>query len=112
METPAPVQATRELTQHHDGGLNDHVALLAYPEVGKSTTQYSWAVKGQAGSIHPLQLAAAGEAGLTNEVLLAILVDRLSEAPNCKHHTKALGHVEDALVWLQAHAQANRPQAQ
>jgi len=111
METPATTM--REITTHHDGAVNDQITLLAYPDktVGGAADQYSWSVKGQQGSIHPLQFSTVGGVGLTHEVLLAIIADRLQNFQAgpfpCFENERALNHVREALILLQ-HRTAQR----
>lgn len=90
-------------------GLNDSIELWTTdgPGNGGANHHYSILVKGeevlkirfQDGAIHE-----AGINGISNEVLLAVVIDRLrgfqSGAFKTKQGACALTHIEEALMWL------------
>lgn len=81
------------------GGENHHYAIMT-PDRGDE-----WDVQFQNGPI-----PENGVNGMTQEALLAIVIDRLrsfqSGAFACRENAIALTHCEDALMWLQRRTRA------
>lgn len=112
--TPVP----RELTTHRLPGLNDALTIEVLDEPGPGGACHRYVVKGgderkmsiadfvhcdirfQKGSIQE-----AGVNGVSNEALLAIVIDRLrgfqSGNFHCHENDVALTHLMEALMWLQ-----------
>ena len=105
----------REITTHKVNGCNDaiRVQVLDDPGHGGACHFYhsSWPV-GQGGgranvAIHFQNgpISEVGTNGITHEVLLAILIDRLQGFQSgqyaCRENAIALTHLEDAMHWLQ-----------
>jgi hypothetical protein len=117
--TSAPVETYRELTEHKVNPANDlikvsvldppgsggaqHWYMVTLPEWTRSpdgsAAKGVWDIRFQNGPI-----AEAGVNGLTHEVLLAILADRLrafqAGSFACHENGRALAAVEDAMRWL------------
>lgn len=109
----------REITSHKLNGLNDaiditsrdapgaggahHVYHLAFP-TGNQTAAAT-IINFQNGPINE-----AGVNGISNESLLAIVIDRLqcfqSGDFKCRENAIALTHLEDAMHWLQHRTRA------
>lgn len=120
--TKIPVNA-RELTDHRVNSLNESIRIqvLDGPGAGGACSRYL--ITGVQGPLdhHPIPtveikfqdgaLNEVGANGLTNEALLAILVDRLRGFQSgkfaCRENALALTHLEDAGHWL-AHRTAMR----
>lgn len=129
----------RLLTDHKVNGLNDHLEVIAHDAPGSGGANHHYTIAGYQndepaerwpGGVRtpfvstvlrfqngPIQ-SAEDFNGLTNEALLAVLIDRmrgfqglnrpnnLSEAcaPHkfaCRENAIALTHLEEALMWLQ-----------
>lgn len=96
----------REIETHRDGAVNDKVRIVAmnYGPGGAPDLydiEAGWAGSGYAGRF---RFAKAGETGLTNEVLLAVVADRLAgfqAGPYaCEENREALPLIETALELL------------
>lgn len=101
----------RELTDHKINGLNEALKISVLDEPGEGGACHKYlihtegmrpncAIEFQNG---PIQVA--GVNGVSQEALLAILIDRLRSfqkgAYSCRENAIALTHCEDALMWLQ-----------
>ena len=106
----------RELTHHKLAGLNDalRIEVLDEPGHGNACHLYRitvpdgpeapWAVCCDIGFQNgPIQ--EAGINGISNEALLAVLIDRMHGFQSgpfaCRDNAIALTHLEGALMWLQ-----------
>lgn len=110
----------RELHSHKTNGLNDAILIGVADEPGQGDANHAYRIAGCDFCANPsyhtprdnegLILFQNGPLketcpnGLTNEVLLAILIDRLQSfqagAYACYENSMALNHIERALVWL------------
>ena len=107
----------REITTHKVAGLNEALRLYAMDEPGPGGANHEYAifvgdtpvsdtmliearVRFQKGPIQE-----AGINGLSNEVLLATVIDRMygfqSGEYKCRENAIALTHLEEAMMWLQ-----------
>lgn len=104
----------RELTEHKVNPANDQLQVLVVDEPGAGGAHHVYHVvfnpQGANGFLIPVPfqngpIAEVGVNGLTHEVLLAILADRLRSFQAgpyaCKANACALTHIEDAQLWLQ-----------
>lgn len=116
----------REITTHKVNGCNEAIAVSAVGEPGPGGacheyvmefqrdgyTRDRWAILFQNGPVNP----EGHVNGITNEALLAILIDRLQSFQNgepgqlqltakgpfaCRENAIALTHLEEAMMWLQ-----------
>jgi hypothetical protein len=110
----------REITTHHVNGLNKNIHLYALDEPGPGGANHKYQIRlyrngpeGRAdGPLHSIvmvefQKGAVAEAnvnGVTNEVLLAIVADRIEgfqEGPGkCKDNDDALAMIKGGLTCL------------
>lgn len=118
----------RELTHHKLAGLNDALRIEVLDEPGPGNACHDYAI-----SFHderygcdrsPLSerfgrnciigfqkgpVAEAGVNGISNESLLAVLIDRMQGFQSgpfaCRDNAIALTHLEEALMWLQKRTQ-------
>lgn len=111
----------REINSHKVNGLNEsldvgvidapgngganHEYLVKMPE---NATLHQYAVDEGKSLLIPFQkgpIAENGVNGISNELLIAIVIDRLQCFQNgdykCRENAIALTHLEDALHWLQ-----------
>lgn len=102
----------RELTEHKINPANDTLKVLVLDEPGQGNACHEYEIQHanlpavrisfQNG---PIAVDGNGVNGLTHEVLLAILADRLrgfqSGPYSCKANACALTHIEEAQHWLQ-----------
>lgn len=109
----------RKLTDHKLNGLNDelHISVIDEPGQGNACHVYSIAYgfnpgTDEGGSQEKCRISfqngpvkEAGVNGISQEALLAILIDRLRGFQSgqfaCRENAIALTHLEDALMWLQ-----------
>ena len=108
----------RTLTDHKLNGLNDALSIFVCDEPGQGNACHQYSISwgdpedrtGHATAstrIHfqngPIQ--EHGVNGISQEALLAILIDRLrgfqSGQYSCRDNAIALTHLEEALMWLQ-----------
>jgi hypothetical protein len=106
----------REITTHKLNGLNDALQVIAVDDRGNGNAnhhyQIRWDVDPNDPIIHirdfffqngPLQEMSIN--GISNESLLAVLIDRLQGFQSgdfkCRENAIALTHLEDAMHWLQ-----------
>ena len=106
----------RIITDHKLNGLNDAIEITAIDDPGPGGANHNYCVvlhpPGRP-SFHIGQVVfqngpiatPADMNGLTNEALLAVLIDRMrgfqSGQFKCRENAIALTHLEDALHWLQ-----------
>lgn len=104
----------KKITAHKVNGLNEAIEIEAgEPGQGGAPEQYRIALT-QAGSLNPLVFLQfqsgpikipANFNGLTNEALLAVLIDRMQGFQSgpfaCRENAIALTKMEEALMWLQ-----------
>lgn len=102
----------REINDHKVNPANDTLSLLVLDEPGQGNACYEYEIRHpnldptvisfQNG---PINADGNGVNGLTHEVLLAIVADRLrgfqSGPYACKANACALTHIEEAQHWLQ-----------
>lgn len=114
-----PRKPTRELTGHVVNPANDRIKIHVLDEPGDGGACHVYGITwswehpdgrmGQAGgvtlSFQNGPIAEAGVNGITHEVLLAILVDRLEGFQAgpfaCRENAIALTKVQEAQLWLQ-----------
>jgi len=102
----------RALTDHKVNGLNEalNIAVLDAPGAGGACHEYAigWAA-GHTTEIQTIKfqngpIKEAGVNGISQEALLAILIDRLKSFQagefSTKENSVALTHLETALLWL------------
>lgn len=104
-----------EITTHHTNDVNKALLLDADerdPENGNASHLYAIRLPPNGGEARVVSLpfqhgpiAEVGVNGITNEVLLAILIDRMqgfqSSKYACRENALALTHLEDASHWLE-----------
>ena len=102
----------RELNDHKVNGANDVLLVQVVDEPGAGGANHVYEITGgdarpttiefQNG---PISVDGNGVNGMTHEVLLAIIADRLrsfQKGPySCKANACALTHIEEAQHWLQ-----------
>lgn len=105
--------ATRTITEHKVNPANDTINITVLDEPGPGGACHEYGVDlpegGNALIINfqngPISADGNGVNGLTQEVLLAIVADRLrsfQKGPySCKENACALTHIEEAMHWLQ-----------
>ena len=102
----------RKITDHVVNPANDKLAItvLDEPGAGGANHHYQVTIDGQTAGATDIKfqngpIREAGVNGLTQEVLLAIVADRLRSFQAgpyaCKANTCALTHIEEAQHWLQ-----------
>lgn len=109
----------REITSHRVGGLNEDLEVVSLDEPGNGGANHAYAVSyclnpgTSAGGVHTMlrvdfqkgPVKEAGINGITNEALLAIVIDRLQGFQSgdfkCRENAIALTSLEEALMWLQ-----------
>lgn len=104
----------REITDHAIGGLNEALIITARDEPGDGGASHEYHVafetgEGRAAAVliqfqkGPLKEYSIN--GISNEALLAIVIDRLrgfqSGEFKCRENACALTKIEEALMWLQ-----------
>ena len=105
-----PLSVSRSLTEHKINPLNDKIDITVMDAPGAGGANHHYAVD-VAGSENGLDIhfqngpiAEAGINGVTQEVLLAIVADRLRSFQagpySCKENAVALTHIETAMLWL------------
>ena len=109
----------RTLTDHKLNGLNDSIRIDVMDEPGQGGACHDYLIQPMTlpgdhpeGAINPVRIKfqngpikEAGVNGLSQEALLAVVIDRLrsfQDGPfKCRENAIALTHLEDALMWLQ-----------
>jgi hypothetical protein len=102
-----------EVRHHWDGGaLNPNIKIIAEGEPNKGGAHTKFTISGKEnGPLLGLMLfqnglvTETGIGGITNEVLIAIVIDRLQGYQagefSCRENAVALTHIENGLMWLQ-----------
>lgn len=102
----------RPITTHIINPVNDQIEIAATDEPGSggANHRYSIAIQGEStGQIWDIEfqngpINEVGVNGVTNEALLAIVIDRLrsfqSGPFSCRENALALTKCEEALLWL------------
>lgn len=106
----------RNITDHIANPANDRIGITVMDEPGAGGAHHYYAVDvdgGENGLDMHFQngpIAEAGVNGVTQEVLLAIVIDRLrcfQAGPYaCKENAEALSHAEQSLDWLKSRTRA------
>jgi hypothetical protein len=104
----------RKLTTHKVNGLNDSIDITAMdgPGPGGASHEYNITMNHGNGTAHGAEIrfqkgpmSEAGVDGVSNEALLAIVIDRLQGFQSgdfkCRENAIALTKLEDAMHWLQ-----------
>lgn len=102
----------REIHDHKVNPANDTLKVEVRDEPGSGGANHEYGVTGfrNVGEIHLIKfqngpINEVGVNGLTHEVLLAIVADRLRSFQagpfSCKANACALTHIEEAMHWLQ-----------
>lgn len=103
----------RTITEHVVNPANDKLAIAALDEPGQGGANHEYHISGGSSGLLDLceisfqngPIAEHGVNGVTQEALLAIVIDRLRGFQNgpfrCRENAIALTHCEDALMWLQ-----------
>ena len=102
----------RELDEHRVNPANDTIKVFVMDEPGAGGAHHEYSVQLPEGGYTrisfqngPIGVDGNGVNGLTHEVLLAIVADRLrsfQKGPySCKANACALTHIEEAQHWLQ-----------
>jgi hypothetical protein len=103
----------RELTEHKVNPANDQLQVMVVDEPGHGGACHKYAIAHPSFESSvliefqngPISADGNGVNGLTHEVLLSIVADRLrgfqSGPYACKANACALTHIEEALHWLQ-----------
>lgn len=104
----------RTLDEHKVNPANDRLKITVVDEPGDGGANHRYEVTGLNTGIAyrfdfqngPISLKGNGVNGITHEVLLAIVADRLrsfQKGPySCKENACALTHIEEAMHWLHA----------
>lgn len=101
-----------QITEHYVNPANDTIAVAAVDLPGQGGAYHEYLCRLPNGTTFriafqngPISADGNGVNGLTHEVLLAIVADRLrgfQQGPySCKANACALTHIEEALHWLQ-----------
>ena len=101
----------REILTHKVGGMNERLRVWASDDLGHGGAGYVYTmddcVPGGLGSVIQFQngpVAEVGINGVTNEVLIAVVIDRLQCFQNgqyaCRENALALTKLEEAMHWL------------
>ena len=99
----------RSIMDHKVSGLNEHIEVNAMdaPGDGGANHLYEITLNGSLVCTVKFQkgpILEAGMNGITNEALLAVVIDRLRGFTkgqfSCKETEMALHHTEEALSWL------------
>lgn len=104
----------RELTSHKVNGLNEVLVIKVLDEPGQGNACHCYRVEPTVGNATgvliefqngPLQETGNVPNGLSNEVLLAIVEDRLlgfqSGQYACRENAVALTKLQESMMWLQ-----------
>jgi len=103
----------RTITDHKVGGLNEGLEIVVVDEPGQGNACHEYRIHDNDGLNTPLgkvsfqngPIKENGVNGITQEVLLAIVIDRLRGFQSgdfaCRDNAIALTHCEDALMRLQ-----------
>jgi hypothetical protein len=104
----------REITSHQVNGLNERIVVVATDEPGSGGACHKYEIRLAAGNGESLcteisfqngPIKEAGYNGLSNESLLAIIVDRMKGFQSGqfanRENALALNYLENAMHWLQ-----------
>lgn len=102
----------REIVDHKINPVNDTLTIKAVDQPGSGGANHEYHVSGFQNQHHHHAIifqngpiSDVGVNGLTHEVLLAIVADRLRSFQagqfSCKANACALTHIEEAMHWLQ-----------
>ena len=102
----------RTLDEHKVNPANDTLTVTVIDDPGQGGAHHAYDIEGgMAVPTHirfqngPIAADGNGVNGLTHEVLLSIVADRLRSFQKgpyaCKANARALAHIEEALHWLQ-----------
>ena len=107
----------REITSHKVNGLNKAIRIVAVYEPGPGGANHQYAIEftntkhdkplfeRQNIAFQNGPIAESGVNGISQEALLAIVIDRLQSFQDgpykCRENAIALTHLEDAIHWLQ-----------
>lgn len=103
----------REITTHKINGCNESLQILVLDEPGSGNACHKYGINlleypGCSGPIIQFQngpIKEAGVNGITNEALVAIVIDRLQGFQKgtfaCRENALALTKLEEAMHWLQ-----------
>lgn len=103
----------RKLNEHQVNPANDTLTITVLDEPGAGGANHEYAISGIPNETAtvirfqngPINANGDGVNGLTHEVLLAIVADRLRSFQKgpyaCKANACALTHIEEAQHWLQ-----------
>lgn len=99
----------RQLDEHKVNPANDTLAIMVMDDPGAGGANHHYYVQGERVETTIIfqngAIAESGVNGITHEVLLAIVADRLrsfQKGPySCKANACALTHLEEAMHWLQ-----------
>lgn len=101
--------ARREIVSHKISGLNDAICVASHDEPGSSGAHhhYTVGVPGVTSAtilFHDEAVKEGGFNGISNEALLAVVIDRLQcfqkGVFSCEDGALALAHLEEAMYWL------------
>lgn len=106
----------RELTSHKVNGLNECIEVVALDSPGSGGANHQYEIRGVKGPLdhHPIPtipirfqngpIAEVGANGISNEALLAIVIDRLEcfqrGQYTCRENALALTKAQEAMHWL------------
>jgi hypothetical protein len=99
----------REITDHRVNPANDTISIIVTDQPGAGGANHEYAVKLPTGETTQISfqngpINEAGVNGLTQEVLLAIVADRLRSFQAgqfaCRENALALTKIEEAQLWL------------
>ncbi|MGE9269165.1 MAG: DUF7681 family protein [Verrucomicrobiales bacterium] len=109
---------SRKLTDHKLNGLNEAIEIEVMDSPGSGGANHTYLVKLDGDDVDPMlqvrktyihfqngPIGEAGFNGISNEALLAILIDRMRGFQSgpfaSRDNACALTHMEEALMWLQ-----------
>jgi len=101
----------RQLTDHKLNGLNDALKIEVLDEAGHGGASHNYMISCDGGAV-PVHIAFQngpiqdhGVNGISNEALIAIVIDRLRGFQSgkfaCRDNDNALARLEESLAWLQ-----------
>lgn len=119
MQPTAELSPKRDLSDHKAGCVNERVHVTVLDERGPGNANHEYLLAFHPGlplgentpmtnvplSFQNGAIAEVGVNGITNEALVAVLIDRMrgfqAGKYSCRENALALTHLEDALHWLQ-----------